>query len=76
MLNALRSIVEVFNSLLAFILAFIGGLIKLISDLPMYVSLLSSFLRFIPSYFTPFVTLFLTGSILFLILGRNRGGSS
>lgn len=75
MLGALKNLVTIVQSIVGFITTFITSLIGLIADLPMYVTMLFQFLRFIPTYFITFATIFITGSVLMFILGRNKGGS-
>lgn len=75
MLSALKNLVSIIQSVVGFLITMVTAFTEMIVDLPMYVAMLFQFLRFIPSYFVTFATLFITGSVIMFIIGRNKGGS-
>lgn len=71
--EAVNSIVDFCQSIADLIVMILKGFLSLVKIIPRSASFLAECTDFIPDLFKPFVFLTISGSILFLILGRNSG---
>lgn len=72
LINFFKSLFDVIASLIDLVISLVKGLVDFISSLPTFISLISASFGHIPSLILPFVTITLTLSIIFIILGRSK----
>lgn len=70
MVDALKSILDFFGTLLNFVEYLITGLVQLITMIPSAFAMLTYSIGYLPSVLLAFAAVAITLSIVFLILGR------
>lgn len=70
MVDALKSILDFFGTLLDFVEYLITGLVQLITMIPSAFAMLTYSIGYLPSVLLAFAAVAITLSIVFLILGR------
>lgn len=75
MLDALKEVVSFIGMLIDFIVQIITGLIQLLKLIPSMVYMLTQSLGLLPTFLVGFATVSITVSVIFIIVGRQGGGS-
>ncbi len=70
MVDALKSILDFFGTLLDFVEYLVTGLVQLITMIPSAFAMLTYSIGYLPSVLLAFAAVAITLSIVFLILGR------
>lgn len=70
MVDALKSILDFFGTLLNFVEYLVTGLVQLITMIPSAFAMLTYSIGYLPSVLLAFAAVAITLSIVFLILGR------
>lgn len=70
MVDALKSVLDFFGTLLNFVEYLITGLVQLITMIPSAFAMLTYSIGYLPSVLLAFAAVAITLSIVFLILGR------
>lgn len=70
MVDALKSILDFFGTLLDFVEYLVTGLVQLIAMIPSAFAMLTYSIGYLPSVLLAFAAVAITLSIVFLILGR------
>lgn len=74
--NAFLYIQDILNSVIEFFKGFINGLVHLFQLFPKITSLTTHAIGAVPSIFAVFITLTVSITIIYIIVGRNVGDSS
>lgn len=70
MLDALKSVLDFFGTILDFVEYLVSGLVQLLAMIPSAFALLTYSIGYLPSVLLAFAAVAITLSIVFLILGR------
>lgn len=70
MVDALKSVLDFFGTLLKFVEYLVTGLVQLITMIPSAFAMLTYSIGYLPSVLLAFAAVAITLSIVFLILGR------
>ena len=76
LLDWLQAFFDIIMSLVNLAISLVDGIIQLFRLLPIAISVLSNSIGILPSILVAFATATITISVIFIIVGRNAGGSS
>lgn len=68
------NLVQMWGSVWHFIITAIKGLISIFMNLPNLISIVTNMLQGLPTVLVTFITLTITISVVFLLVGRGEGG--